>query len=303
MKLYLYDQIINLNISKVAKKIIEQDTVIFKLDKASTFNGFINYLITTYIEMDEFEFTLNLDYTKIKDKGEAKPFRISEYNYNALQSYEYSIDYNKVISSSAPILIKAITETYARLPYIAREGFVYHNLFNKCNDLIATNNLVSILYKEEKSELIMKPLFLSPSKDSNFTYLVGVTSNDSETRVRLSKIKFIRKLSQTKKVPQSKKDSILEKIVEFGPTFIGEKIETIKVRLTLEGIKEYESSIIRRPIHTKIEPPNIYVFECSQRQAFYFFQRFTSDAYVISPISLREKLKDCYEKGVLNYNK
>lgn len=54
-------------------------------------------------------------------------------------------------------------------------------------------------------------------------------------------------------------------------------------------------------MHIAIEDNNVFVFQCSETQALYFFFRFAGDAEILEPLSLRNKMRDLYQAGLDNY--
>lgn len=65
--------------------------------------------------------------------------------------------------------------------------------------------------------------------------------------------------------------------------------ESIEIRMTENGKKIYNSRIYMRPKRIEIKDNNIWVFNCTQLQAYNFFFSFGENAEVINPPELRDR--------------
>ena len=102
---------------------------------------------------------------------------------------------------------------------------------------------------------------------------------------------------------------IKESRAKHGTMFIADedKIHEIKVRLTDEGKRKYINQVHMRPSqYTDSECNNRensadYVFRCTTHQAMAYLFKFGSDAEIISPLCLREQIKQEYVKAARLY--
>ena len=78
--------------------------------------------------------------------------------------------------------------------------------------------------------------------------------------------------------------------------------EHITVKLNKVGKKIYKTKLFSRPerIDT-IQNDDIYVFNCTQKQAFNYFFSFGSNVEIISPSELKEEFIKKYSEALAQY--
>lgn len=296
-ELWLENEHINLNLTKLAQKVIESDCKIFGASSNSqlTRSTLINRVLTDY----EDDFELNEDLVKLKDYESYFKIRLSQSSLKKLDRLSLLSDFHFVQAYTAPQYIKCVMETYARLPFIEREKLLLKEaIIEPIKNAIARKQALNLVYKNEAIKV--SPIYIQPAKEGSFQYLIGMYGK-TIVSIRLSRIQSIKASGRADTITDDQEKSINENLAEFGATFIKEQPVQIKVRLTPKGIESYEYSVIHRPMHIAVEENNIFVFQCSETQALYFFFRFAGDAEILEPLSLRNKMRDLYQAGLNNY--
>ena len=295
--LWLENEHINLNLTKLAQKVIESDCKIFGASSNSqlTRSTLINRVLMDY----EDDFELNEDLVKLKDYESYFKIRLSKGSLKKLDSLSLQSDSHFVQTYTAPQYIKCIMETYARLPFIEREKLLLkETIIEPIKNAIARKQALNLVYKNEAIKV--SPIYIQPAKEGTFQYLIGMREKYIVS-IRLSRIQSIKASGRATMITDEDEKSINENLAEFGATFIKDQPVTIKVRFTAKGIESYEYSIIHRPMHIAVEENNIFVFHCSETQALYFFFRFAGNAEILEPLSLRNRMRDLYQAGLNNY--
>lgn len=289
---------INLNITHLAQKILDSDRLIFGLSQGRklSFGTLVNTIIASY----DNDFPLTESLIKKKDYQAHKKMRLSHSAIEALTDYTEP-DYPFEGKYTVTQYVKCIIESYARVNFLEREKLILKkSLIEPIENAIFRNKMIKISFGN--SDIELSPYKIVPSKEGAFQYLIGMTNGEWRS-YRLSRIKFIK--AKGKAILPSI-EQIDECLAEFGATFFGEPITDIKVRFTDRGLLRYEYSVIHRPVHTRIEndpktDSPIYIFNCSEKQALYFFFSFAGDVEIVEPLSLRRQFIDMYRQGYKTY--
>ena len=212
--------------------------------------------------------------------------------------------------------VRALIEEYARLPYYQREEIIFKDILQKINDAI--NNHYSIkLINIKGIRLSMKPYKIETDPLSMYHYIVGyiVTppdyTTDSTSLTEKSKVQSIRisRLTdveiqhyQSAIITELEERQILFEMEQKGVQFVSGDSSHIKVWLSDNGIKKYNSQIHLRPIgEVDKNDFHIYYFECTEAQALYYFFSFGRDAKILSPSSLVDKFINTYNNALEAY--
>ena len=102
------------------------------------------------------------------------------------------------------------------------------------------------------------------------------------------------------KVPKEDSDTLNDWIKNGFAMYAGIP-QRIKVLLTRKGENLFAVIRHNRPI-LKRKEGNIYEFECTEFEAENYFTAFTGDAFIIEPLSLRERLQKKYQSAVEFYS-
>lgn len=284
-----------INLSQTAKSILRRDRYIFNATKEFNEGSFINIILQRYLEND---FPINPTYSSIK--GKSQVYYIKDKIVNRLQS---EVRENKIIKQFLTFseFLKVLIESYCRFPCIEREKIILRDIILAINDAIHSSKIITMTtFKGINSVL---PYRIVPSNEALFSYLIAFEENENKFKAyRISLIRSIRTLNKTFKFNKNINFSeINDLLVEYGPTFAFEPIETIMIQFMNEQAEQsYLYSAIHRPIHTRIvdEKLRVYEFKCSLKQATYFFFRFAGDIKILSPSSLKDEFKEMYNVGL-----
>ena len=213
----------------------------------------------------------------------------------------------------------SIIEEYARLPFFKRERIYYKNIIdtlNKCNN----NYLVDLILfnKDSNNKYINNKVFFKPykivtDKVDTFNYVVGFSKNVSSNSnlkkydircFRLSRIKEVRVSDVKFKFNKSELSLLKEELSTKDVRFLSGTEFEFKVEFTNKGITLLNQILYMKPSSfiKDSENKNIYTFFCSERQLEIYLKEFGAEAKVISPLSLKNKLKDYYLKASNLYN-
>lgn len=233
-------------------------------------------------------------------KGKGDYFRL---NKDALEILCEKCGEEKHYTSIGKYL-HALYEEYAALSYSERERIVYGDKVAVINEAIEFGRKLEM--KVGGGLYVMRPYKLLRGDANEFNYLVGFSSelgSDEETLVsnRLSRIYFLHRTSETNMITPSETSYIEEQISQKGVAFLKGKTESIRVRLTREGMKLFALRLTNRPVCRSKEPlPDggaVYSFECTEFQAQNYFFSFGADAEILSPAKLRTKMKMSFNKA------
>lgn len=301
--MHIESDIVRINISSLAEKIINQDFQVFSILGTHTLNGFINQMIKLYTDNSCEAFSLNLSLAKIKFTS--KRYRLNKGTIQSLQRYFYDTAPNGIYATQCNTLsmfIKLIIETYVRLPFIQRERFILSDSIDKIEKAISKNQMLTV--KTFNSTHKIAPYSIIPSRENVFSYLIGYTENGAIKAIRISQIKDLSPYGKRKLPNEKILNEMNDRLAEYGATFIEEDLTDIQIQfITKQARQSYEYSIIHRPVHTKIldDEKNVFLFRCSLKQAKYFFFRFTGEVKILQPVELRKWFLEQYKAG-LNAN-
>ena len=212
--------------------------------------------------------------------------------------------------------VRSLIEEYATLPYHQREEIVCKELFDAISIGIKGHYILN-LTNIKGSHFSIRPYIIETDPLSMYHYLIGYsvpTTNSSEKNVienpaqvisvRISRLVNVEiQFFQSGAITEQEKLQIKKELKEKSVQFVSGKSSTIKVRLTEEGIKKYDTQLHLRPIPIGKDPTDdhIYLFECTEAQILYYFFSFGKDAKILEPSSLAEKFLLNYQRAVQQY--
>ena len=305
----------------------------FKKDGSLNKNAFINRLIMSYQkDYSEKQKKIREIITESITEFNGSSYKTDEAGYmilNRLNLYSNGSDENSEVhisfrpnkesantidfienhelkGSSRSNYYRSLFDSYCMLPQDKRERIIFRNLVEKIEQAIEEDRQIYLLSKQNhdlnKPGVILSPYSLSLTKEELFNYLLGELSEYQAVRTtRLCRIQSIRILNE-RRVFTDPVLNILDKMIFNGPQYKYDENEKdpIIVQFTDEGIRKFRYYFVHRPIPVSIED-HTYTFSCSYSQAANYFSRFGSDAVVISPVELREQMREFYEKAVKEY--
>jgi hypothetical protein len=297
------DSMINVNITIIAKKIIDQDRVLFNTESAKNeipLSTFINQIISCSLSSQSLFLPFDYSLIHIKNKGSYFKIRLNKKIVEYFESKDIEVE-DKI--DSVPQYVKLVLETYAKLPFIRREEIILSDMIEKIKHQILKKEVVkfSTSVKNSKDYKVL-PLLVASSKENTFRYLVAIDDTSHIISIRISTIRtpidhcgLIIPWPSEEELTQIHND-----LIEFGPTFAFDPKVEVRVKLTDDGVRDYIYSVIHRPIHVNRDN-NVFQFKCSLRQAEFFFFRFCGDVEIIEPNELRDLFAKKYREGLKVY--
>lgn len=188
---------------------------------------------------------------------------------------------------------------YAGLPQDQREQIIFQDEYHTLMSAIGHGKKVFLSLSGTSFEAM--PYAISRSKEEMHLYLL-YSSGKGCSSVKLSRINAVTELADDADFDETQLQ-IFSKMREYGPQYAYRpQEEEAIVELTADGIKRFQKMYVHRPVPTKIEG-NRYFFSCSYAQLTQYFVRFDDDAYIVSPISLRDAVIRFHRRALRQYQK
>lgn len=207
--------------------------------------------------------------------------------------------------------LNSVIEDYTTRPYYEREKYILSDSIRKIEWAIETKSILKTKHMNGGT-IYIKPYRIILNTAKTYHYVCGYFSSDGNnyhkqpSATKLSNIIQIDETFETFDFSKETLDMINKKIQEDEVQFISSSDrlspDYIKISLTKEGIRIYRQIGNIRPHYTRIEDGHIYYFDCTEIQAFYYFQSFGDSAVILEPESLKLKMKHFYEKGAEAYS-
>lgn len=331
-------------LSVTAWEVINNDATIFITKKKPSFAGMINLILEMYMDNsdaaienavlrrrnylgeqlsdysdeEEKEKVVNILTAKyieeLREKIASYPCDINksssltEDNYEIAQKWQ---DKYSCYGNSVAKFFKAVIEEYARKPYYEREGIILRKTIDELESCIEKHQLIRLTLKDGR-QYDVRPYKICHDSDYNYHYLTGMSKKtgtdnvEKATPFRISGIKSIRRMHEPSgRIKKIEAVEIEQKLQNSGAQFLLDEQESIVVRLTPKGKKDYETQLHLRPRFIEREQVQDgswkYTFNCTQRQAEYYFYKFGSDAIIEQPPKLRDKFMCRYEAALTVY--
>lgn len=202
--------------------------------------------------------------------------------------------------------VSQILEIYAKKAYYERERIFYKECIEKAEAARDGGKLLEIRYRETKTTKRIYPFDIRVDEWSSYNYLIGseIIDADSCKLVDL-RIAYISDYELANPEPGDPKcpfsiSNIESKILKCGVQFVSEEPIEIKVKLTERGKDMYDHMVFMRPVITSADAPD-YTFNCSEKQARYYFFKFGKEAEIIEPEKLRNEFRADYEAAAELY--
>ena len=141
---------------------------------------------------------------------------------------------------------------------------------------------------------------IEASKDELFNYALLFSDKKNRT-VRLAKIKTVSLLAKSAEIPEKSKKMFARQIVAGAqyPIYPSDN-EPIRVQLSAKGRELFEKIYLYRPTPLSIDG-DVYIFDCSANQVLYYFERFGSEALILSPKRLGIFMRNYYHFALKKY--
>ena len=215
--------------------------------------------------------------------------------------------------------VRALLEEYARKPYYSRERIVFKEIIDNANFAIDSCYLLNIT-NVNGHQYWIKPHSIKTDPLSMFHYLVGLKMDSIGSPVNKSKanssnnvisFRISRLISaepqylSSGKLSKAELSTINHELETKSIQFVSSEKQSIKVWLSDDGIKQYESHVHLRPPVKCTDQANehIYYFECTETQILFYFCFFVSEALILDPPELADRFKEKYKEAYEAYEK
>ena len=210
------------------------------------------------------------------------------------------IENNLLQESSLSGYIKDMFLSYLSMPRNKREEIIFARSYELINDAIAKGRKLSFSSGSDFKSTV-EPYLIATSKEEQFSYLLCYDSKSRKNRsFRISRLKNLFITSDTFEKDKNVEDELIRKGLRSPHSMMPDIHAT--VRMTEHGKHMFKMIVKNRPYVTYIEG-DLYHFDWPEMQLEDYFRRFGKDGIVVSPRSLRNKLKNYYLHALETYEK
>ena len=243
-------------------------------------------------------------------KGHAFKMQLDKENFEAMSEWRDTGGYYGGVPGRC---LKAGIEEYARKTQYEREGILLRDSIEELQSCIDAHQLVVItLNGIRQSRHEVRPYLICSDPGCNYHYLVGMTRKagtaypERVASFRISRIITIKRShSRSGKITSVQGQEIEQKLRDDGVQFLLQDSEPIRIRLTAQGKKMYDSQAHLRPRFSEVNKLSdgswLYSFDCTQMQAEFYFFKFGADVVVEFPLELRERFMKKYRDAAEQY--
>ena len=209
------------------------------------------------------------------------------------------IENNLLKENSLSGYIKDMFLSYLSIPRSKREEIIFKDTFEAINRAIAESRLLSFTSRGHDHKAVVEPYLIAASKEEQFSYLLCHDQKQKKNRsFRISRLSNVFITSQT-----FKRDTMIEnELTRKGlrsPHSMSKDIHAV-VQMTERGKQMYTMIVKNRPYVTYTDG-DLYHFDWPEMQLEDYFRRFGKDAVVVSPASLKSKLRGYYSHALEAY--
>lgn len=141
---------------------------------------------------------------------------------------------------------------------------------------------------------------IESAKDELFNYVLCFSDKKNRT-LRLAKIKTVSILAKNATIPEESQ-GMFKRQIACGAQYpiYSTDNEPIRVQLSAKGRELFDKIYLYRPIPMGIDG-DVYIFNCSANQVLYYFERFGSEALILSPKKLGIFMRNYYYFALKKY--
>lgn len=240
-------------------------------------------------------------------------FQLSRENYEYIRRWR---DEKGHYNGSAGRFIKAVIEEYAAKPYCRREAIIFAARIGMLRGCIAGHTFIHVTTRTGGVPVRyeVRPYAVCTDSAGSYNYLVGLSRPAGEAgeerpaSFRISRIeKITPSAAKSGRITAAQKKTIDELIAGRGVQFLLCGTERVRVRLTQEGRQMYERLLHLRPRcieGTQAEDGTwVCEFQCTDRQAMFYFFKFGAEAEILSPEALRDEFYRGHKRAAAVYER
>ena len=203
---------------------------------------------------------------------------------------------NESISS----FYRRLFTAYSKRPKNEREKIIHKENYGLLTDSVKRGLRVCITLSNDQVYNSASVYAVESARDELFNYALFYCDGKNCT-VRLAKIKNVSLISESSEIPEDAKSMFARQIAAGAQYQITPNDnEPIKVCLTERGRALFEKIYLYRPTPTSIDG-DVYTFDCSSNQVLYYFERFGSEALILSPKKLGIYMRNYYYFALKKY--
>lgn len=260
-------------------------------------------VVTDIVDAEMREYAENIK-KSLRVKGDRRFCYINNYNMRFLANDGYKEYSGKDMLEYSPYkrpsqYLRAVIEEYCSLTFIEREKIFKKETYDIINDAIDKKLVLHIPNAKNHDQIfVVYPHEIVDNKSNTQSYLLCYSKikgiKDSKMKIvsfsmaRLN-ISEANVTSQHFNLTKEQEKNIENVLQHQSVEYLLNEPESIEIRLTETGKKIYNSRIYMRPKRTEIKDNNIWVFNCTQLQAYNFFFSFGENAEIINPPELRNR--------------
>ena len=141
---------------------------------------------------------------------------------------------------------------------------------------------------------------IESAKDELFNYVLCFSDKKNRT-LRLAKIKTVSILTKNATIPEESQ-GMFNRQIACGAQYpiYSTDNDPIRVQLSAKGRELFDKIYLYRPIPMGIDG-DVYIFNCSANQVLYYFERFGSEALILSPKKLGIFMRNYYYFALKKY--
>ena len=234
-------------------------------------------------------------YINNRDSGSGKSAVITLTVSGASYEIIKIIENNLLKDNSLSGYIKDMFLSYLSIPRSKREEIIFRDTYESINKAISENKLLSFTSRGHDHKVIVEPYLIATSKEEQFSYLLCHDQRQKKNRsFRISRLSSVLVTSHTFTRDQKTEDELIRKGLR-SPNSMAADIHAV-VKMTERGRQMYTMIVKNRPYVTYIDGDE-YHFDWPEMQLEDYFRRFGKDAVVISPRSLKTKLRNYYSRA------
>ena len=199
---------------------------------------------------------------------------------------------------------------YCEKPFSSRERILFSEKYKKLIESCKNQRVISFstIWNKQKLHTVI-PYCMTVGEEEMFNYLLCCEIDEQgNQRAQAYRLNRIDKINYSGKpiLIDSNIEKYLEMMLKYGPQYAINDDEETCVKLSEYGRKSFNRIYYGRPKYERIEKDGDYYnyyFKGSKDQIFFYFRRFgCNEAEIISPLSLRERMKQFHIKSLETYN-